>query len=221
MVQSKTKARLKSTLTLTGEGQARVKPDIARINLGVVSTAKIAEEAVRDNAALMSRVVAKMKALGIQGEDLQTVGLSISPVVDYEENSPTYGQVVSYTVEDTLRVTSSIEKAARVLDQGVAAGANTAGGLSFGVRNDAKYRKRALKAAVLAARADADIVAAAMKISVRRVESAEVTSGGNPIVMHSAMRKSEATPIEPGVLTISASVRVVYELRATRRRKAS
>lgn len=216
-MEQSTKSQANGTLTLTGEGQVTAKPDMATITLGVLTTSRSAEEALRENAALMGRVAAKMRALGVPSEDLQTVGIAISPVVDYDENSPTRGQITSYRVEDALRVRTSLEKAARVLDEGVSAGANVAGSLSFGLRNEAKFRELALQAAVQAARADADVVAGAMRVSIKRAKSAEVISGGNPIVLRNSLHKTaDATPIEPGNLTISATVRVVYEFRARR-----
>jgi uncharacterized protein YggE len=200
------------TLTLTGEGQVQAKPDIATINLGVVTEAKTAQAAVAQNAELLNRVLDRIKALGIPAEDLQTAGFNISPVVDFQEGSPTFGKIVRYRVEDTLRVKVPVAQTGKVLDEGIAAGANVAGQLSFGLREETAYRHRALQAAVKSAHADAEFLAHAMGVNLRGSTSAELLFGGNPIIERRLLAAERAvTPIEPGTLTISASVRMVYK----------
>lgn len=199
------------TLTLTGEGQVQARPDMATINLGVATEAKTAQAAVAQNAELMSQVLDKVKALGIPAGDLQTAGFSISPVVDFQENSPTHGKIIGYRVEDTLRVKAAVALVGKVLDEGVGAGANVAGRLSFGLREESAYRQRALQAAVKAAYADAEILAHAMGVTLRGTTSAEVLFGGIPFITRDVLSEARAaTPIEPGTLTISASVRMIF-----------
>jgi uncharacterized protein len=200
------------TLTLMGEGEVQVKPDMATINLGVVTEAKTAQAALAQNAELMSQVLNKIKALGIPAGDLQTAGFNISPVVDFQENSPTNGKIVSYRVEDTLQVKAAVAQAGKVLDEGIGAGANVAGQLSFGLREESAYRQRALQAAVKAAYADAEIMAHAMGVTLRGTTAAEVLDNDNQIIVRGVLSKAgPATPIEAGNLTISASVRVVFK----------
>ena len=200
------------TLTLTSEGQVQAKPDMATINLGVVTEAKTAQEAVAQNAELMTQVLNKIKALGIPAEDLQTAGFNISPVVDYQEDSPTFGKIVSYRVEDTLRVKVPVALAGKVLDEGIGAGANVAGQLSFGLRDETAFRHRALEAAVKGAYCDAEFLAHAMGVTLQSPTSVELLYGGSVVIERSLMAAAKtATPIEPGSLTISASVRMVFK----------
>jgi hypothetical protein len=202
--------RTGGTLTLTGEGQVQARPDMAMINLGVVTEAKSAQEAVAQNAELMSQVLDKIKALGIPASDQQTVGFHISPVVDSQEHSPTYGKIVSYRVEDTLHVKAAVALAGKVLDEAVGAGVNVAGRLSFGLRDETASRQRALQAAVRRAYADAEVLTQAMGVTMRGTSTVEVFYGGIPIITRSLLPAGRpTTPIEPGSLTISASVRMV------------
>lgn len=199
------------TLTLTGEGQVHAKPDMATLNLGVVTDARTAQAAVSQNAELMSQVLNKMKALGIPAEDLQTVGFNVSPLVDFQENSPTFGKTISYRVEDTLQVKVPVALTGKVLDEGIAAGANVAGQLSFGLREEKAFRHRAVQAAVKSAHADAEFLAHAMGVTLRGTTSVELLYGGSPVIFRRVLAEKSATPIEPGSLTISASVRMVMK----------
>lgn len=199
------------TLTLTGEGQVRAKPDIATIDLGVVTEAKTAQEAVAKNAELMNQVLDKVKALGIPAADLQTAGISISPIVDNQENSPTNGQIVGFRVEDTLHVTAPVTLAGKVLDEGVGAGANVAGRLTFGLREETAFRNRAIQAAVKNAHADAETLAQAMGVTLRGTTSVELEFSRSLIIARSLLAAERATPIEAGTVTVSASVRMVMK----------
>jgi len=200
------------TLTLTSEGQIRAKPDIATIDLGVVTEAPTAQEAVAKNAELMNQVLDKIKALGIPATDLQTSGFRISPIVDYQENSPTNGKVVGYRVEDTLRVTAPVALAGKVLDEGVGAGANVADQLTFGLREETAYRHRAIQAAVKKAYSDAEALAQAMGVTLRGTTSVELDFGRSVIIARSVLTAERAaTSIEPGTVTVSASVRMVMK----------
>jgi hypothetical protein len=200
------------TLTLTGEGLVHAKPDMATINLGVVTSATTAQAAASQNAELMAQVIAKIKALGIPAEDLQTVGFNISPVVDYQQNSPTYGEIISYRAEDTLQVNAPVALTGKVLDEGVGAGANVAGQLSFGLREEKAYRHRALQAAVKSAYSDAEFLAHAMGVTLRGTTSVDLLFGGNPVIRRGVLAAGKVdTPIEGGSVTISASVRMLMK----------
>lgn len=207
-----TPAAAPGALSVTGEGQVKVKPDVATINLGVLTTSKRAQDAVAENAQRMTQVIDRMKKLGVPDEDLQTVGFNISPIIDYDEKSPNFGKIIEYRVESTLMVRTKVDLAGRALDEGVSAGANVGGSLSFGLRDEAPFKSQALTAAVEAARRDADTVAEAMGMKIKGSTTIDVQRGGAPIIVRGLMRADmdPGTTFEPGGLTISASVRIVF-----------
>jgi len=197
-------------LTVAGEGRVTAKPDMVSIQLGVLTTAKTARDAVSQNAERMKGVIAKLKALSVGEESLQTTGLSISPLQDEDEYSPTRGQIVGYRVEDSVVVRVDVHNASQVLDESIGAGANVVGGVRFRVREEAPYRARALKAAVHAAQHNAETVSAAMGVEVQGAKSAEVEYGGTPELFRAMLSKDAVLPIEPGIITFSASIRIAY-----------
>jgi uncharacterized protein YggE len=104
----------------------------------------------------------------------------------------------------------------KVLDEGIAAGANVAGQRSFGLREETAYRHRALQAAVNSAHSDAEFLAHAIGATLRGTTSMELLFGGSPVIERRLLAAEKAaTPIEPGTLTISASVRMVYKYEKT------
>lgn len=201
-------SKVPGELNVSGEGQIKVQPDVVWVRLGVVTEAKTAADAAAQNAALAGQVVARVLALGIEREALQTSGLSIVPIYEYPDGGAP--RIVAYRVEDSLTVTCAVELAARVFDEGIGAGANQSSGLSFGLRDPAPHRRKALAAAVAAARDDADVVAAAMGIVLLGAKLVEVDAVGVPVLFKTARTERGETPVLPGELTVSARVRIVF-----------
>jgi uncharacterized protein YggE len=203
-------SKVPGELNVSGEGQVQVKPDVAWVRLGVVTEAKTAADAAAQNAAQASQLVEQILALGIARDALKTTGLSIAPIYEYPEGGAP--RITGYRVEDSITVECAVDLAARVFDAGVAAGANESSGLSFGVRDEAPHRRKALENAVQAARTDGDTVAAAMGVTIQGAKSIEVDAGGVPVLFKTARaeRGGADTPVLPGELTVSARVRVVF-----------
>lgn len=200
------------TLTVTGDGQIKVRPDLAILDLDVVTTAKTAQEAAQQNAQRMTAVTEALRDVGLVSADMQTVGYDVMPMIDMDEKSPNKGKITGYRVASQLRVRVDVDRAGETIDAAIEAGANMASGIRYAVRDENAVRARALKAAVKAARRDADAIADSIAVKIRSVEALEANIGGAPILFRSfeALSPKAMTPIEPGNVDISASVRVVY-----------
>lgn len=200
------------TLSVTGEGHVRAKPDVATLRLGVLSEAKTASDAVTANAVAMTQVIEAVKGLGIPESALQTVGLNLYPVITYDEPNAR-NVIVAYRAEDTLGVETAVELAGKVFDAAVASGANESSGLSFGRKDEGELRDKALAAAVAAAKRDAEVVMKAMGVDAKGVRSIDIEQGGGPVVVRTTARfdKAGSTPVMAGEITVSARVRVTFD----------
>ncbi len=67
-------------LTVTGQGEVRVRPDMAVITIGVVTGDKTSQAAARANAEAAQKVQNAVRAAGVAEKDIQTVNYSIDPV---------------------------------------------------------------------------------------------------------------------------------------------
>jgi hypothetical protein len=201
------------TLAVQGEGRVEVKADVAWVRLGVLTEAKLAADAARDNAEVAQKVAGMVQKLGIPADRMRTASLNLYPVVDYSGGGA--GVVVGYRAENTIVVETAVDLAGKVFDTGVSAGATQSSDLSFGIRDEAPHRRKALEAAVQAAHGDAEAVAKAMGATLGQAHSVEIEPGGGPTVLRrgAATAKSAETPILPGDLTVSARLRVVYQVR--------
>ncbi|MEW6447083.1 MAG: SIMPL domain-containing protein [Bacillota bacterium] len=202
-----------STVTVIGQGEVKVSPDSARVNIGVTTQAKSAKEAQSQNNRKANAVIAAIKDQGVPKEDIQTVEYGIWPQHDEKGRS-----ITGYQVNHTLSVrVSGMEKVGAVIDAAVAAGANQSHGISFEREDRATLEREALKRAVADARERADAIAAAAGKKVIRVVSIKAGGAGDfppvPVYGKRALEAGGAgVPVEPGQLTVTASVEVVFEI---------
>src|ERR1700692_4934734 len=119
-------------ISVTGEAQVSVPPDLAQIDGGVTSEAKTAREASEANNAAMGKVLLALKGAGIDEKDYQTSRLSLQPQSAPNRAGPS--AIVGYRASNrvTIRL-RDVTKVASVIDTLVAAGANDIGGINFTV----------------------------------------------------------------------------------------
>jgi hypothetical protein len=200
------------TLTVYGSGEVEVRPDMAKLDLGVSTRGKTAQEATGLNAERMNAVIAAIKGLGIRDEDIQTSGLSVYPIIEYQEG-PSYGQIIGYGADNQVTVRTDIELTGEVFDAAIAAGANQSSSLSFQLKDEGPARDRALEAAFKAARRQAQVAASAAGAQIQGPRSIEVSRATNRVFFTRAAEKTRdaATPVQPGLLTINAEVTIVFD----------
>lgn len=196
----------------------KARPDIAMVSAGVTTQAPTAVEAMRGNAAAMDAVIARIKALGIAPDDIQTTGINLGAQFDYDQvrqRQVFRGYQASNRVSVTLR---KVPDTGRVLDALVAAGANDISGPNFSIDDDTAPRAQARKAAMDKARRQAEDYARWAGYSgVRLVQVSELVNPGRPMPY---MDRAEiivtgakiATPVEPGLVGTSVTVNVTYEM---------
>ncbi|GAC1398590.1 MAG: SIMPL domain-containing protein [Chloroflexota bacterium] len=194
------------TLSVSGHGQAAIAPDMATVTVGVQSKAQDAQTALSRDNQKMSAVIDAVKGQGISASHIQTSQLSLWYDSEHQE------YVASHTL--TVRV-DSIGKTGPVLDAAVLAGADSSWGVSFGVKDPSVARSDALKGAIADARKRADTMAAALEVTVTGVGSASEATYSNPPIETGGVRAGVnsapvATPIQPGEITVTADVNVVY-----------
>ncbi len=118
---------------------------------------------------------------------------------------------------NTVRVTVwDLEKAGRLLDAVVAAGANEVWGISFEIDQPEALEAEAREKAAQDARARAEALAKTQGRMLGDVVSVSENVGGGdrpiPYMAKSADMGSFATPVAPGEIAVSMQLEVVYRL---------
>jgi uncharacterized protein YggE len=197
-------------ITTTGNGLILADPDEATVRLGVTKQARTAAEAQAQANEVIQPLLSRIDALGIDRKNVQTSRLMLNPVYSSQPGAQT---IVGYRATSTLSIRlTDFTLIGKVIDASIAVGGNTLEGVSFGLRDDMSARLEALKQAAQEAKAEALAAALGVRLGVLF----EVVEGGAswaPMAMDFA--KTEAmvqaeTPVEPGQITVTASVTVRY-----------
>jgi uncharacterized protein YggE len=196
------------TISVTGNGAVTTVPNRASFSFGVVSNAKTATAALAANANDMRNVIAAIVAAGVAKEDIQTQGVSLS-----ERTTDNGDTIIGYTASNSVSATvRDLNKAGRIVDAAVAAGANQVFGPSLTRSDTSSLYRSALRAAVADARAKAGAIAAAGHVHVRGIRSVVEQSASAPVPLPAVERGAvtTSTPIEPGTQMVQATVTVEF-----------
>lgn len=224
----------KKVITVSGYGTVDTYPDEAVLRLAVVTQAEDAKNASEENVKKMDAVLAALYEIGISEDDAVTSGYRVWPQYSWRDEEQ---QLTGFQVRNSLTVTvKDIEKIGDVIDAALSAGANEINDVTFTVSDDrqAELKSEAIADAVAKARADASSVADAMDVTI--VSPVEISttgsqfspyrmymdydtgyrSGGMMVTLEGMpvpMPTPTAAPpqIQPGDVTVSAQVTVVYE----------
>src|SRR5512143_1429638 len=132
------------TLSVSGNGQAYLAPDIAYIYIGVHTEQNTAAEAVTENTNQTQKLIKAIQDFGIDPKDIRTTNFSIWPMdkIDPTSGAPTGEK--KYAVDNTVYVTVRDLKAlGDLLDTAVQAGANTVNSVQFDVAKKDEALKQA------------------------------------------------------------------------------
>ena len=219
LAQAVTAADEPPTIMVTGEGRVDVAPDLATISLGVTNEADTAKEALDANTAALQAAIDRLKAAGIEDRDIQTSGLSLGPRYDYNRTNPDgSAQITGFIASNMVTVRVRVlDQLGAVLDAVVTDGANTLGGVSFGLQEPDPVLDEARKDAVADARRKAELYATAAGVTLGKVRSIAEQSGfavpmPMPMAEASLSKAAAPVPIAGGEVSVTANVTIVYEI---------
>lgn len=207
-----------AVLTVNAEGKVTGRPDMATVQLGVVTEAPTAQAALAANAQRMNALMAALRRAGIAERDVQTSNLSVNPQYVYAEREPP--RLTGYQAQNTVSAkVRNLDRLGATLDAAIAAGGNTLNGVSFSYQNPDAQMDRARSDAIGEARRRAALYAQAAGLRVHRILAiSESGSYAPPIPMPMMARMEVAaqaapTPTAPGEIDTIANVSVTFELR--------
>lgn len=205
------------SLNLSAYGEVRAAPDMAAISFGVQTEAATAQEAMRDNAARTTQVMAALRRAGIADRDVQTSGLNLSAQYDYVQNEPP--KLRGYQAVNRVTVTiNDLTKVGTTADAVVAAGVNQIDGISFGLKDPSAAEDQARRLAVQALQAKAQLYAQALNVRLAGIRNLSEGGGYTPAppqlfaVRAMAMREDASTPVAAGELTVRIDITGVYDI---------
>jgi uncharacterized protein YggE len=204
------------TLSLSAEGRVSVAPDLARVEIGVVTEGKTAAEALSRNSAALGAVFGVIAEAGIAERDRQTRGLSVQPVWA-SRSSDGDQRITGYRVSNGVSVTvRDLDRLGAFLDTVVQDGANSLDGLSFGVADPQPHLDAARAAAIAEARRRAALFAEGFGVELGPIVTISESGGSMPQPMVRAefamAAMSAPVPVAEGEVSFTANVNVTWAL---------
>lgn len=195
-------------------------PDLVTIGAGVTTEAPTAVEAMRQNAVQMRKVIDRILALGVDEDDIQTMGINLNARYDYDRETQQNvfrGYQVSNRVSVKLH---EVDETGEVLDALVAAGATDLSGPTFSIEDDEAAKEAARASAVARANQRAEayaelygysgvrVLAVSEAIQGRAVQEIQVT--GSRIARDEM--QAQSAPVQPGRVSTGVNVTITYEM---------
>jgi uncharacterized protein YggE len=198
------------TVTATGSATIYVTPDQAQFTASVVTQAATAQDAAQQNATMTTAVLTAIKAVLGSAGSVQTVSYSISPRTS-NANPP---MIVGYTAINQVQVTvTDLSLIGKLIDAANQSGANSIGGLTFGLQNPEPTVLQALTAATKQALTHANAIALGINGGVGPVLSVQQSSAYAPVVVGTAAGAAPTTPVQTGTVSVYASVTLTAQLQ--------
>lgn len=209
-------------IRVTGEGTARVAPDMAVLELTVTREAPTASSALDSNSAAMDSVLEAMQDEGVEERDLQTSNFSIQPKYIYPSTKSsrerTAPRIVGYTVRNSLTVrVRDIKQVGSILDKSVTLGVNEGGNIRFTNDDPTQVITQARVQAVKAAVEKANTLAEAAGVKADNIlEISEQSFSPKAAPMHRAdlmmSRATESVPVAAGENSYRVVVNISFEI---------
>ncbi len=201
------------TIRVVGEATVSAKPDLAELDVGVVSEAATAEAAAAENNRKMEGLVAALKKQVGAGGEVKTVGYMVTQ--RHAEPKPREKPaIVGYVVTNVVRVRiPDVKSAGKIVDLALKQGANEVQRLIFTLKNPDPVQAEALKLAAGKARARATALAGALGLKLGNVVSVSDSDHGRLVPFQEVSKAAldaTATPFEAGSLEVAASVTVFF-----------
>ncbi len=222
LAQDPPAAPQRPVIRTTGEAIVEAQPDLARIDVGVISEAATADRAAADAAARVNAVINALRGTVGQGGDVRTISYSVQPVYSYPERPQTGKPAITgYTARNIVEVTTpNLDRVGTLIDAAMKAGANTVQRLEFTLQRPQAAQQEALREAAKHARASAETIASALGLRITRILSVDETPEEpiRPVPMMASMAAGRGitptppTPIETGAIEVRARVSLTAEV---------
>jgi len=210
-----------NTLTVQGESQFDVAPDLAKIQFAIETRSTTAQDAQLRNRQIGDDIKQALGKVGVGSSDIETTNYNVQRWTEWDykdQKQIDKGYIVS---NNFVVKTTNLQKVGDILDAGIQAGANRIDSISFELSDDKsmQVKQEALRKAATNARDKAVALAEGSGVRLGVVKSISENSyvvmpyarGGYDV----AMMKAESAPvpatdISPQNVQVNAQVSVGY-----------
>ena len=213
IVLSGSPSALSSTITpailTSGDAIVTKKPDLAVVSAGVESQQSTATAAQTDLAEKAGKLIARIKALGVPDQDLNTAGYSIGPF--YNPGGQT---VAGYRASEQLVAKwHNVDSVGKALDAIVQEGGATNLSVSFGLEDPKSAQAEARTLAIADARAKASAMASAAGVRLGQViQVSDLSTQSRYPQPYVGAASAAPTQVPVGTLDVQVTVEVDFAI---------
>jgi uncharacterized protein YggE len=214
-VRAEEKQALVPSLSVVGSGRVAARPDMAQIQVGVVTEAPSAAKALENNNGAMAKLFSALDRRGIDRKDVQTSNFSVTPQYKRGAHGEQLPEVVGYRVSNAVCVkVRKLDALGQVLDEVVQQGANRIQGVSFSVAEPTPLLDKARVEAMADARRKAELYAREAGVEVGRVLLIQEQTPHLPAPLVAGLARAEAAgvPVAEGEQEFGAVISVTYAI---------
>ncbi|ENN91210.1 outer membrane protein [Bartonella bovis 91-4] len=205
-----------STIVVTAIGESQATPDMAIINLSIVTYDKTAQKALADNNKFMNNVMSSFKNNNIQEHDLQTSNLSIyQSSSDKQKEQKNHENLYEVSNSLTVRI-RDLSNVGKIFDQAISLGINSVHGITFTNADTKPFYKEARKKAIAEAIEKAKTLAQAANLKLGKI--IEINENNNSFHPTQRLNRSAQfanyadTNFSSGELNYNVSVTVTFSI---------
>lgn len=203
----------KNTISVSGEGKVYTKPDIALVNLSIVSEGKKVVDVQNQNTEKTNRVIGFLKDSEIKEKDIKTTSYNLYPRYTYEEGKAP--RIIGYTITQALEVKiRELDEVGDILEGATDYGVNQISSLYFRVDKDEELKEEAREIAIDEAKKKAKKLASQLGIKLVKISGYSESGTTPPIYkgLEALGRGGEAPQIQIGETEITVNVTLTYEI---------
>ncbi|MDD4358255.1 MAG: SIMPL domain-containing protein [Candidatus Pacebacteria bacterium] len=211
-----------NTISVTGSAEINAKPDVAQINLTVITGNKDLGLATEENNIKINDIISFLKEKNIEDKDIKTSTYNINPRYEYGEDYRNR-YLAGYDVTQSLIIKiRDLNMVGDIISGATSRGANDVSGLSFIIDNDELLKEQAKEQAITDAKDKALKLEKDLGVSLKEIigfyENTynpvyyEATSSYKMLGMGGAA-DSVSPSIETGENTITSNVTIIYKVK--------
>lgn len=173
----------KNIVSVDGVGKVTVKPDVAVLNLGIVTEGASVATIQKQNTDKMNAIIKALKdQFRIEEKDIQTTNYNINPKYDWSDRVQ---RIVGYTINQSVTIkVRNFDQIGDVLAKAGELGANTVNGPQFTIDDPEVYKVQAREKAIAQAKDKANVLADQVGIKLGRIIGFSEGSSGYPVPMY-------------------------------------
>lgn len=202
-------------IVVTGEGELALPPDLATVNMGVITENKELIQAQQKNSTVINKVIQSLLSLGIPHHQIQTFDYRIDSEYDFEQGKQIFrGYKVTHLLQVKIEDLSLIGK---IVDTAVQMGANYVANVQFTVKNKDLPYQQVLSLALKNAIQKAITISTTLKVHLQPIPLLVIEGAQTerPFITQPGtyVKGISSTTFEPGQLVVKAAVTAHFQFQ--------